>query len=269
MTEQNLPERTNPETRAVAQRQKTIKELLLGDAMREQFAKALPSLLPPDRFIRVALTAMNKTPKLTKCTHESFFNSLLTLAQLGIEPDGRRAHLIPYENRKAGTVECQLIVDYKGIVELIMRTGLAARIHADVVCENDVFEYDMGAVTKHKIDFRKPRGEMYAAWAMVEMRDGSRAVAVMSREEIEKIRSRSRAGQNGPWVTDYNEMAKKTVFRRLSKMVPWAAEIRDAIEADDDAIDTTATVREPAATLDDLADQIMGDGDDDATNATE
>ena len=114
-----------------------------------------------------------------------------------------------------------------------MRTNNVSKIHADVVCENDVFVYDRGEITEHSIDFRKPRGDVYAAYALIKMKDGSEKCEVLSRDEIEVIRNRSRAGKSGPWVTDWNEMAKKTAFRRVSKWVPLSAEIRDAISEDD------------------------------------
>lgn len=205
-----------------------IKSLLTGEDFRDQVAMALPKHLSPERFIRVAITATNRTPKLQECTPQSFFQCLLDLSALGLEPDGRRAHLIPYKD------QCTLIVDYKGMVELIMRSGNVSSIHADVVCENDVFEYDLGQVKAHKIDFRKPRGEVYAAYCVIENKDGSRRCEVMSKEEIESVRKRSRAANNGPWVTDWSEMAKKTVFRRASKWVPMPPEVTDVLAKEDD-----------------------------------
>jgi recombination protein RecT len=182
-----------------------------------------------------------RTPKLAECDQTSFFNALLTLSQLGLEPDGRRAHLIPFNNRKRGCVECQLIVDYKGLSELAMRSGMVSRLHSDVVCENDEFEYDCGELKRHRIDFRKPRGKPYAVYALVEYKDGAQKAEVMTLEDVAAIRARSRAGNDGPWVTDYNEMAKKTVFRRLSKWLPLSAEFRDAVDADEDVIEVTAS----------------------------
>ncbi|MFA5130650.1 MAG: recombinase RecT [Patescibacteria group bacterium] len=208
----------------------TVRQLIEGDAFKAQIAKALPKHLTPDRFIRVAITALTKTPKLTQCTQASLFNCLLNCSQLGIEPDGRRAHLIPYGD------QCQLIIDYKGICELVMRSGIVSNVHADVICENDVFEHDRGAITVHKIDFRKPRGAVYAVYSICRFKDGTEKAEVMTREEVEAIRKRSKAGAAGPWVTDWNEMAKKTVFRRLSKWLPLSAEYRDALEVDDDKI---------------------------------
>jgi recombination protein RecT len=218
-----------------------IRAIISGDRFKGEIAKALPRHLTPDRFLRIALTAITKTPKLADCTPESLCACLITLSSLGIEPDGRRAHLIPY-----GTT-CTLIVDYKGLAELVLRSGDVSRLHADVVCENDEFAYDLGAIRQHKIDFRKPRGEAYAAYALAEMKSGQIAVAVMSKDEIEGIRKRSKSGNSGPWVTDWNEMAKKTAFRRLSKWLPLSPEIRDATEEGDDdqltEVNVTPTAR--------------------------
>lgn len=207
-----------------------LKALLTGDKMRDQFAAALPKHLTPERFCRVALTALTRTPKLAECTQESFFRCLLDLSAFGLEPDGRRAHLIPYGN------QCTLILDWKGIAELALRSGLIAKLHADIVCENDEFAYDLGEIKTHKIDFKQPRGAMYAVYALAVTKDGQTFVAVMHKEEVEAIRKRSRAGNSGPWQTDYNEMAKKTAFRRLAKWLPLSAEFRDALDKDDDLV---------------------------------
>ena len=204
------------------------------EGYKSQFAKVLPKHLSAERFVRVALTSITRTPKLADCDQASFFQALLRLSELGIEPDGRRAHLIPFENRKRGCIECQLIIDYKGLVELAMRSGDLSNLHADTVCENDEFVYDRGQVVRHFINFKKPRGNVYAVYAIARFKDGGEKAEVMGREDIEAIRSRSRAGQSGPWVTDWNEMAKKTVFRRLAKWLPLSPEFRDAAEADDE-----------------------------------
>jgi recombination protein RecT len=212
----------------------TIRDRLEGDSFRQAVAAALPKHLTPERFIRVAITAITRTPKLAQCDQASFFGALLTLSQYGIEPDGRRAHLIPFENRKRGVTECQLIIDYKGLAELAMRSGLVSYLHADTVCEADEFQVNLGEITKHVIDYRKPRGEVYAAYAVCRFKDGATKAEVMTRDEVEAIRKRSRAGTSGPWVTDWAEMAKKTAFRRLSKWLPLSADLRQAIEVDDD-----------------------------------
>ena len=212
----------------MSQQLATLKQTLTSEAMREQFARSLPSHLTPERFARIAITALTRTPKLLDCTPESLMRCLLDLSAFGLEPDGRRAHLIPYG------AQCTLVIDWKGLAELAMRSGVIAKLHADVVCENDTFEYNLGAITCHKIDFRKPRGEVYAAYAMAQTKTGEVFVAVLSKDEVEAVRKRSRSGTSGPWVSDWNEMAKKTAFRRLSKWLPLSAEFRDAQEKNDE-----------------------------------
>ena len=218
----------------------TIRDHLESKSFQDQLAMVIPKHCDAERMARIAIMAMNRTPKLKECDQGSFFKCLLDLSMWGLEPDGRRAHLIPFANNRAGTVECQLIIDYKGLVELAMRSGDIASIHADMVCENDEFEVDRGEVVKHKIDYKKPRGGAYAFWAVVRFKSGGCKYEVMTREDIDSVRSRSRAGQSGPWVTDYNEMAKKTVFRRLTKWIPLSAEIRDAYERDADSFEPIA-----------------------------
>jgi recombination protein RecT len=237
----------------------TIRQQLESDAFKNSISKILPKHVTPERMARVAVTALTRTPMLAECDQGSFFRCMLDLSQWGLEPDGRRAHLIPFRNNQKGIVECQLIIDYKGLVELCYRSGVVANIHADIVCENDVFGYDRGELVEHKIDFKQPRGKMYAAYCLVRMKDGTEKCEVLTREEVDAIRARSKAGKSGPWVTDYNEMAKKTAFRRVSKWIPLSAEIRDAIHADDDTIDgEVLRPSKPKLGLDDLTDRLIG-----------
>ncbi len=218
-------------------RQLTIRERLNTPEFAGEVARVLPKHCSSERMVRVALTALTRTPKLAECTQTSFFQCLMNLSQWGLEPDGRRAHLIPYGN------VCTLIVDYKGIVELCFRSGTVKAIHADVVRQGDLFEYSCGFVTKHTPWFLRPEnerpdkaGEVFAVYCVVQLKDGAAKHDVMSRDDVEAIRKRSRSGSNGPWVSDWNEMAKKTVFRRCSKWLPWSAEITEAMERDDDRV---------------------------------
>lgn len=213
-------------------KQLTIKQHLMSDGLRNQIAAALPKHMSADRMARVALTTINKTPKLAQCTQESFFAALMTCSQLGLEPDGRLAHLIPYGN------QCQLIVDYKGLVDLAYRSKQVLSIHADVIYEGDEFEYDLGQVKKHtpyawRKDKPEEKGKLLGAYCIVRMVDAEKH-EVMGIDEIEAIKKRSKSGSSGPWVTDFNEMAKKTVFKRCSKWIPLSPEIRDAVSVDDD-----------------------------------
>ena len=246
-------EQMNPTT-AVAAKPKvalTIKDRIQGDEFRKAVAHVLPKHLTPDRFVRIAIMAITRTPKLAECDQASFFGALMTLSQLGLEPDGRRAHLIPFRNTKRNCMECQLIVDWKGLAELAMRSGMVSYLHADIVSDGDLFEYDMGRVVKHvpwflRRDESKPQdpGDVIAAYAFAEFKDGTRKAEVLSIREVEGIRARSKSADSGPWVTDWSEMAKKTAFRRLSKWLPLSPEFRDAVDKDDEASGITTTVED-------------------------
>lgn len=208
-------------------KQSDLKGLINSDAMRDQFAKALPKHLSAERFARVAITALTRTPKLQECTPASLMKCLLDLSAMGLEPDGRRAHLIPY-----GT-EATLIIDYKGLVELIRRSGDVVSIRSETVCERDEFSWTNGEVT-HSVNWRENRGAVQAVYAEAVMKSGEKQTAVLTIAEVNAIRDRSRAGKSGPWVSDFAEMAKKTAVRRLSKMLPLSAEIMQHVERDDD-----------------------------------
>jgi recombination protein RecT len=219
----------------------TIRDHLQSDALKQQLADALPKHLTADRMARVALTALTKTPKLAQCDQASFFQALLSCSAIGLEPDGRLAHLIPFQNNKTGKVDCQLIIDYKGLVELAYRSGVVKSIHADVIREGDIFEFNLGSVNRHVPWAWRPdraaykQGEIIGAYCVITMASACKH-EVMTRDEIESIRKRSKSGSSGPWVTDFAEMAKKTVFRRASKWIPLSSEIRDAYERDDDSL---------------------------------
>lgn len=214
---------------AITKKPTSLRGILNSDAMREQFAAALPKHLSPERFVRIAITALTRTPKLQDCTQESFFKCLLDLSAMGLEPDGRRAYLIPYKTTAT------LVIGYMGLVELVRRSGDVAKIHCDVVCENDAFDHSMGEVKVHTYDLRKDRGVAYAAYAQVTLKDGSVQAEIMSKADIEKIRQSSQGRNSEPWTKHWDEMAKKTAFRRLTKWLTLSPEISSAIQTADES----------------------------------
>lgn len=245
---------------ATTKQPKTVRDLLQGPEFKNALRAVLPRAMRPDRFVRVALTAMMRTPDLAECSRESLFKALLDLSSYGLEPDGRRAHLIPFRNNKMcqcghaqdthkgqecskcdcrqrrTLVECTLIIDYKGLAELVRRSGDVSYIHADVVYSADEWSYGYGtdAHLRHKPFMGTARGDRVAFYSYVRLKDGSEDFIVMSPPEVEKIRKRSKASDAGPWVTDYDEMGKKTAFRRHSKWLPLSVEVRKAVESEDD-----------------------------------
>ena len=214
------------------------KAFIQSKYMLDQVAKTLPGIFTPERFMRVTLTAFNRNPKLLDCTKASIASVIFQSAQWGLEPDGRHAHIVSYRN-KNGEQEAQLQLDYKGLIALVRRSGEVSSLHADVVCEADEFVYDLGEIQTHRIDFKRPRGQVYAVYATATLKDGSKQTAVMTLEEVQGIANRSKSvvaakkfGGTTPWDTDWNEMAKKTAFRRLSKWLPLSFEAADAVEHD-------------------------------------
>ena len=251
---------------AIARKPLTFKDLLRGDDFQKAVAEVAPQVMRPSRFVRAALTTLLRVPGLAECSRESFFKSMLDCAFYGIEPDGRRAHLIPFKNKKLcgcghlqddhkgqkcshcdcnqrrTMVECQLIIDYKGLAELVRRSGDVSYIHADVVYESDFWEFSFGtgAQLVHKPNLEERGGKRLCYYSFVKLKDGSEDFIVMNLKEVQAIRARSKSPDAGPWVTDFDEMGKKTVFRRHSKWLPLSPEARFNLDrSDPDAVETT------------------------------
>jgi len=241
MLKSTLMSESASQKQELAIKQPSLKELISGDKFKEQVALALPKHMTPERFTRIALTAITRTPKLQDCSQASLFKCLLDLSAAGLEPDGRRAYLIPYGN------ECTLILSYMGMIELVRRSGDVVSIRSELVCENDEFTWENGKIV-HKVEWRKPRGEIQAVYAEAVLRSGETQTATMTKDEVDAIRKRSRSGSSGPWVTDYGEMAKKTSLRRLCKLLPLSPEVAEHIERDQD-VREIEVVSVPKATL--------------------
>ncbi len=208
---------------------KTIKDYL--KSYESEFAKALPSVLTPERFTRMALTALTKTPKLAQCAPSSFMGAMLEAAQLGLEPNTPlgQAYLIPYGNK------CQFQIGYKGLIDLAYRSEELRSIEAHEVYENDVFDFEFGLNPKlvHKPAI-KDRGEVVWYYAVYHLVNGGCGFEVMSREDVEThARKYSKTFNNGPWQTDFDEMAKKTVLKKVLKYAPLKSDFARGISADE------------------------------------
>ena len=220
------------------------------EQMKGEMARALPRHLSADRMARIALTEVRRTPLLARCTQPSFGGALMTCAQLGLEPGvSGEAYLLPFQNKKKGIYEVQLVIGYQGMAKLYWQSPLARSLDAQAVFEKDDFEYAYGLdpVLKHKPYLGDDRGKAVAYYAVARMSGGGSAFIVMSPGDIEKIRARSRAKDDGPWKTDYDAMARKTCLRQLFKLLPRSPELSQAIAQDEavrtdwseDAIDVT------------------------------
>lgn len=214
--------------------------------VKQQIQNALPKHMDAAKMYRVLLTELTRIPDLNKCTVKSVLSGLIQSSTLGLEPGGVLGHsyLIPYRNNKNGTYECQFILGYRGMIDLARRSGQLVSIQAHAVYEKDTFEFEYGLNEKLRhLPSLKDRGTFVCAYALAALSGtvtvgGQQAYQfeVMTKEDVDKIRGRSQSSgsQYSPWKTDYEEMAKKTVIRRLFKYLPISTELRDVIAAEEE-----------------------------------
>lgn len=193
-------------------------------SMEGEIKKALPSVITPERFTRIVLSAISVNPKLGECTPGSFLGAMMTSAQLGLEvntPLGQ-AYVLPYVNH--GVLEAQFQLGYKGLIDLAYRSGEVEVIQAHVVYEHDKFECEYGLdpkLTHQPADGE--RGEPTKVYAVFKTKSGGYGFEVMSMDEIKKHASKyskAYASNFSPWKTNFEEMAKKTVLKRVLKYAP-------------------------------------------------
>lgn len=205
-------------------------------SMLPQIGKALPTVLTPDRFSRIVLTALSSNRQLQECTPPSFLGAMMQAAQLGLEPNTPlgQAYLIPYRNH--GMLECQFQIGYKGLLALFYRSG-GKDLQAHEVHENDTFEYELGLEPKLRhVPALTDRGPVILYYAVYHTKDGGSGFAVMSMDDIKAHMNKfSKAAGKGlsPWSTNFDEMAKKTVIKKVLKYAPMTTEFVRAMAADE------------------------------------
>ena len=214
---------------------KTIFDVIQAGA--KQFATALPKHVNSERFVRIAITTIRQNPKLAKCSQESLLGALMVSAQLGLEPGTLgQCYLIPFENKKAGTVECQFQIGYKGLIELLRRSGQLSDIYSYTVYENDDFniEYGLSRTLTHKPNFDE-RGEIKGFYAVAILKDGAKAFEYMTKDEVVKHEEKYRKGsyKNDVWNKNFEEMAQKTVVKKLLKWLPVSVEFLEMANKDE------------------------------------
>ena len=248
---------TTTEVAKAEQKAPTLAQLI--ERQKPEIARALPRHLNPDRMARIATTTLRQTPLLARCTPESFLGALMSAAQLGLEPGPLgEAYLVPFRDGKSGNYQVQFIPGYKGLIKLAWQSGRLADIWAEVVYENDEFDYTLGLerTLTHK-PAKSNRGTAEYVYAVAKLKDGGTPFVVLSVEEVESIRSRSKASKNGPWVSDWAAMAKKTAVKQLSKWLPMSSEFAAAVTLD-------GAVRTDVSPLVDVQPEFI-DGDVDET----
>lgn len=233
--EKNLIQKQGGQMSAAKAEKKTMQAYI--KAMEPAIKKALPSVITPERFTRMVLSALSATPKLAECSPQSFLAAMMTAAQLGVEPNTAlgQAYLLPYRNH--GNMECQFQLGYKGLIDLAYRSGEVSVIQAHTVYENDVFEYELGMDPKLRhVPAKADRGEAVAYYAMFKTKDGGYGFEVMSVDDVQRHAQRySKSYENGssPWRSNFDEMAKKTVLKRALKYAPLKSDFVRGVAQDE------------------------------------
>jgi recombination protein RecT len=219
------------------------------ESQKSTLAAVLPRHVSPDRMLKIALGALRTTPKLMACTVESLMGAVVQCSQLGLEPNTPLGHayLIPFEKRKKQgnewvtvATEVQIVIGYKGLIDLARRSGQVVSIAAHAVCANDHFEYSYGL--DERLEHRPAmnnRGNVIAFYAVAKLVGGGHAFEIMSAEQVNEIRNASQNYKSARdkaasvWGQHYEEMGRKTVLRRLFKYLPVSIELASAAAIDE------------------------------------
>lgn len=261
-------------TQEIALRKQNVADFFNNDRRKQQLAAVLPKIgITPERMLQVAFNAFNTTPKLLECTPQSLFKSLVQCASLGLEPNTPlgQAYLLPFKNNKTNSTDVQLIIGYKGFLSLSRRSGELRSMSSHVVYKGDQFEYKLG--TDEKID-HVPCGEtddnkITHAYAVANFKDGGYAFEVMTISQIKSIQKRSKSSGVGPWVTDFAQMCRKTVIRRLMNYLPLSIEIQRAVAVDSQNEAGVKDLSEFTGVIDAEYTQVDDDGNGEDTEAAE
>lgn len=206
-------------------------------SMEGEIKKALPSVMTPERFTRMTLSAISSNPALAKCTPKSFLGAMMNAAQLGLEPNTPlgQAYILPYKNK--GELEAQFQIGYKGLIDLAYRSGEVEVIQSHIVYENDEFECEYGINTKlsHK-PADSNRGNPIKVYAIFKTKSGGYGFEVMSIDDVKRHAekySKAYDSSYSPWKTNFEEMAKKTVLKRVLKYAPLKTDFVRAVVQDE------------------------------------
>ena len=227
-----------------ADKPKTVLDVVMGKGFQNQMRMALPKNLTADRLTRIVMTEFRKNPTLQQCSPASFMASVLQAAQLGLEPGSAlgQAYLVPFKAK--GKYECQLIVGYRGMISLSRRSGEILSINAYCVHAKDDFTYQLGLHPdiQHIPSSEADPGPVVFVYAVAQLRGGGVQFEVMSRAEIEAVRDQSQGWNSAvkykttglsPWTKHFDEMAKKTVVRKMFKYLPVSTEANYVMDAED------------------------------------
>lgn len=209
--------------------------------MEPQFKAALPEHISSEKFTRVVMTAITSNPELVNADRTTLFSSCLKAASDGLLPDGKEAALIVFKTKNGPIVQYLPMIG--GILKKIRNSGELSSITAQLVYENDAFDYMVdadGEHLQHKPNMFGDRGNLKGAYALAKTKDGAVYIEVMTMAQLDAVKNVSRSKEYGPWAGAFQtEMMKKTVMRRLSKRLPMSTDLEQVIQRDDDLYDVS------------------------------
>ena len=205
--------------------------------MASQFKFALPKHMPPERFVRVVMTAIQNESKLLRCERGSLFNACMKCAQDGLLPDGREAALVPYQKR-GGPLIAQYLPMVAGIRKKVRQSGMLTDWNVQVVQQGDEFEYELGdnPFIRHKPAAKGGRARpVLFAYSIATYPDGTKSREVMNVDQINDVRENASKAEHGPLQNPifYPEMARKTVAKLHAKQLPQSTDLDTLLRRDD------------------------------------
>lgn len=217
--------------------QKTLRDALLSPAQQAEIKRAIPTGMTPERFTRLALTAIGSTPRLAQCTQTSVLAACMQAAALGLEPNTplQQCWVLPFENRDEHRFDAQFVMGYRGIITLALRSPGVLDVQAREVYKADEFEYELGLNEKlrHVPVFEEQSPEDISIYyGIVRYPGGGHYWRLVKPHTIEEHRQRSKSPNSPAWRNDYLPMALKTVIRILSPYMPLSAEAAAGLAAD-------------------------------------
>jgi recombination protein RecT len=206
---------------------------------RNSIQQILPEHMKAEMIIKQALASVMRDPLLLKCTPASILTAVIKAAELGLSPSSAlgSAYLIPFNNHRKNCYECQMIPGYKGLIDLAKRSGDISSIEARAVHANEKFKIQFGTeqCIIHEPVLSGEAGEFLGVYAIARTStNNSVLMEWMTKAEVNAIRARSKTSNNGPWKTDYEQMARKTIIRRIINYLPMSPKLARAIELDND-----------------------------------
>lgn len=217
--------------------ERKVRAFLQDPKTLARIASVLPNVgITPERFLGMFLTAFNRNPALWKCDLKSILSFMVLSAQSGLSPSGisGECYPVPFFNSKKRVSEVVFVPGYRGLLKVARRTGDVLSVAAEVVYQGDEFEYAYGSNAGLRHVPKGPKRDKAAAthaWALAKLKGGGEQFVVLTVSDVEKIRAKSKAGTSGPWVDYWDEMAKKTALRRLSKYLPISDDDYRLVEA--------------------------------------